>query len=36
MRDLPSEESVLETYNKTCPRCNNKLSLKTVKIEIKR
>lgn len=36
MRNLPSEESVLETYNKTCPRCKNKLSLKTVKIEIKR
>ncbi|UCB46209.1 MAG: hypothetical protein JSV25_01940 [Spirochaetota bacterium] len=36
MRNLPSEEKVLEMYNNTCPRCKNKLTLKTVKIAIER
>jgi len=35
MRAIPSEETVLSLYNNTCPRCGNRLSLKTVKIEIK-
>ena len=35
MRAIPSEETVLDFYQNACPRCGNKLSLKTVKIEIK-
>ena len=29
------EEKVLKRYNNTCPKCGNKLSTETVKIEIK-
>ena len=36
MRNLPSEENVLELYNNACPRCKNNLTLKTVNIEIKK
>jgi hypothetical protein len=36
MRNLPSEEKVLEMYKNSCPRCKNKLTLKTVKINIER
>ncbi len=35
MRAIPSEDTVLDFYNNVCPRCGNKLSLKTVKIEVK-
>ena len=35
MRAIPSEETVLGFYNNVCPRCDSKLSLKTVKVEIK-
>ncbi len=35
MRAIPSEETVLGFYGNTCPRCGNKLSLKTVEIQIK-
>jgi len=35
MRAIPSEETVLGFYSNACPRCRNKLSLKTVKIQIK-
>lgn len=35
MRAIPSEETVLGYYKNTCPRCGNKLSSETVKIEIK-
>ncbi|GAI10738.1 unnamed protein product [marine sediment metagenome] len=35
MRAIPSEETVLGFYNNVCPRCSNKLSLETVKIETK-
>ncbi len=35
MRAIPSEETVLSFYNNVCPRCGNKLSLKTVEIQIK-
>lgn len=35
MRAIPSEKTVLGFYNNTCPRCGNKLTLKTVKIGIK-
>lgn len=35
MRAIPSEDTVLNFYNNVCPRCGNKLSLKTVKIEVK-
>ena len=34
MRAIPSEETVLGFYNNVCPRCGNKLSLKTVNIKI--
>jgi ribosomal protein S27AE len=34
MRAIPSEETVLGFYNNVCPRCGQKLSLETVKIEI--
>ena len=33
MRAIPSEETVLELYNNTCPRCGNVLTLKTISIE---
>jgi RNase P subunit RPR2 len=35
MRAIPSEETVLDYYKKTCPKCGTNLSLNTVKIEIK-
>ena len=35
MRAIPSEDTVLGFYNNVCPRCGNKLSLKTVKMEVK-
>ena len=35
MRAIPSEETVLGFYNNLCPRCGNKLSLGTVKVETK-
>ena len=35
MRAILSEESVLGLYNNVCPRCDNKLSLETVSVEIK-
>jgi RNase P subunit RPR2 len=35
MRAIPSEESVLGFYKNVCPRCGNKLSLETVKVEKK-
>jgi ribosomal protein S27AE len=35
MRAIPSEETVLGYYKNTCPKCGNKLSLDTVKIEKK-
>ena len=35
MRAIPSEDTVLDFYSNVCPRCGNKLSLKTVKIEVK-
>ena len=35
MRAIPSEDTVIGFYNNVCPRCGNKLSLKTVKIEVK-
>ena len=35
MRAIPSEETVLGYYKNVCPKCGNKLSLDTVKIEIK-
>jgi len=35
MRAIPSEETVLGFYNNVCPRCGNKLSLGTVKVETK-
>ena len=34
MRAIPSEETVLGFYN-TCPRCGNKLSPDTTRIEVK-
>ena len=33
MRAIPSEETVLELYHNTCPRCGNELTLKTINIE---
>lgn len=36
MRNLPSEESVLEMYSNSCPRCKNGLSLDTVKVDVER
>jgi len=33
MRAIPSEETVLGFYNNACPRCGNKLTLKTVDIQ---
>lgn len=36
MRNLPSEESVLKLYNNGCPKCKNSLTVKTIKIEIKK
>ncbi len=35
MRAIPSEETVLGYYKNVCPKCGNKLSLETVKIETK-
>jgi RNase P subunit RPR2 len=35
MRAIPSEETVFGFYKNTCPKCGNKLSLNTVKIETK-
>ena len=35
MRAIPSEETVLGYYKNTCPKCGNKLSLESVKIETK-
>ena len=35
MRAIPSEEAVLSLYNNECPRCGNKLTLKTVNVVIK-
>lgn len=34
MRAIPSEETVLDYYQNTCPRCGNKLSMDSVNIEI--
>ncbi len=36
MRAVPSEDTVLAYYDNTCPRCGNKLTVDTVKIDIKR
>lgn len=36
MRNLPSEETVLDMYGNNCPRCNNELSLEKVNIQIER
>jgi len=33
MRAIPSEETVLNSYNNICPRCGNKLARRTVRIE---
>jgi hypothetical protein len=35
MRAIPSEETILSYYKNKCPRCDNKLSLDSVKIETK-
>ncbi|MHA2204161.1 MAG: hypothetical protein ACW991_10775 [Candidatus Hodarchaeales archaeon] len=35
MRNLPSEETVLQLYKNTCPRCGQAMSRETVQIEIK-
>ena len=35
MRAIPSETTVLGFYNNVCPKCGNKLSLPTVRMEIK-
>jgi ribosomal protein S27AE len=34
MRAIPSEKTVLGYYNKACPRCGARLTLKTVDIKI--
>ena len=34
MRAIPSEDTVLGFYDNACPRCGNKLSRETVKIEV--
>jgi hypothetical protein len=31
---IPSEKSVLEMYNNTCPKCKHTLDLNAVKVEI--
>lgn len=35
MRAIPSEETVLDYYKNSCPKCGSKLSLETVNIELK-
>ena len=35
MRAIPSEETVLGFYNNECPKCGDKVSVDTVKIEKK-
>ena len=35
MRAIPSEETVLDFYDNTCPKCGKKVSVDTVKIEKK-
>ena len=35
MRAIPSEKTVLDFYNNTCPQCGKKVSVDTVKIEKK-
>lgn len=36
MRAVPSEETVLSYYGKTCPRCGNELAVDRVKVDIRR
>ena len=35
MRAIPNEETFLKSYNNTCPKCANSLSLSTVRVELK-
>jgi ribosomal protein L34E len=35
MRMRSGEEDVLRLYGNTCPKCKNKLTLKTVRVEVK-
>ena len=32
-RSIPSEETVLEYYHNTCPRCGEKLTLDTIDVQ---